>query len=83
MSPAWIAPALLAAGIAALAFAAPRASAAEPDRRQWRIEVCIEDRCELRGVALSGPTACNLDLVSLANTMPKGSRLSCVKEQKR
>ena len=80
MSPGWLALAMAAAGIAALANAAPRAWSAEGERpRQWRIQVCDAAGCELRGKALSGPTACSLDLASLAIVVESGKRLSCVK----
>jgi len=85
MSPAWIAVALTAAGIAALAFGAPRATAAEPERRTWAIERCVADQCDLLPARYSGPTACALDVASerIGRQMPSGVRLSCVKETKR
>lgn len=84
MSPAWIAAALTAAGVVALAYMAPRATAAEPERqppRAWAIERCLDERCEVLGSRYSGPTACAVDAASerLARQQPTGARLACVK----
>ena len=82
MSPAWIAAALTAAGIVTLAYMAPRATAAEPERqppRAWAIERCLDDTCGMLPARYSGPTACSVDLASLANVSPKGARLACIR----
>ena len=80
MNPAWIALGLTAAGIAALAYATPRARAAEPERqeRPWLLWSLEPGRAmpTLRGT-YTVSTACEVDLVSLANVLPKGARLSC------
>lgn len=87
MSPAWIAVALTAAGIVALAYAAPWARAAEqpPAGRAWAIERCHAERCEVLGWRYSGPTACAVDAASerLVRQQMKGTRLVYVKETKR
>lgn len=71
---------LVGIGASAIAFGVKHARAAEGEKpRQWRIEVCTDTGCEFRGAALSGPTACNVDLASLANVLPKASRLACVR----
>ncbi|MFO1080823.1 MAG: hypothetical protein U1E23_09385 [Reyranellaceae bacterium] len=78
----YIAPALLAAGAAcfvAAYFCGPVWAAEKDSAHGWRLLVCRDDACELRGKVLSGPTACSLDLASAANVLPSGSRVSCVK----
>lgn len=84
MSPAWIAAALTAAGVVTLAYMAPRATAAEPERqppRAWAIERCLDERCEVLGSRYSGPTACAVDAASerLVRQQPSGVRLACIK----
>lgn len=83
MSPGWIAVALTAADIAALSWATPRARAAEPERRQWAIERCTAERCEVLPARYSGPTSCNLDVASerIGRQMPSGVRLVCVRRK--
>lgn len=83
MSPAWIALGLTAAGIAALAYATPRARAAENDApRPWVLWEVTPDRAMPRARGTyTASTACALDLASLANVLPKASRLSCVREK--
>ncbi len=81
MSPAWIALGLTAAGIAALALAAPRATAAENEpqgHRSWQLWECEPGKeCRMRGKPL-GKTACLLDLTDLSMKSPRGVRLACV-----
>ena len=83
MSPAWIALGLSAAGIVALAYAAPRAKAAENEpagHRTWQLWSCppvSPTDCRKHGSPL-GKTACELDMASLVNVLPKGSRVACV-----
>lgn len=83
MSPAWIALGLTAAGITALAYATPRARAAEnepPGHRVWQLWSCQPSpgtACRMHGSPL-GRTACEMDLWSLANVLPRGSRVACV-----
>lgn len=80
MTPAWIALAVTAAGVFALAYAAPRARAAEepPGHRSWQLWQCTPgEACRTRGRPL-GRTACLLDLASLTNVLPTGSRVACV-----
>lgn len=84
MSPAWIAPALMAAGAGCLAFAAfalgpVRAAEQPPAGRQWAIERCHGDDCRLLEWRYSGATSCNVDLASVANTAPSAMRLACVR----
>ncbi len=83
MSPTWIPLALAAAGIAALAYAAPRARASEqpPKDRAWAIERCHDDKCEVLGWRYSGPTACAVDAASarIGREQPSGVRLVCIK----
>lgn len=85
MSPAWIAAAIAGAGVFALAFAAPRAKAAEnepPGHRVWQIWECPPNaECRMRGRPL-GKTACLLDLTDLAMKVGDGSRWACVSIQK-
>jgi hypothetical protein len=75
----WSSWAALAAGIVGLAVAAiygPKARAAE---NSWKLWVCEPAKeCELRGKALSGPTACQVDLASATYALPSGTRLACV-----
>ncbi len=86
MSPAWIAPTLMAAGAACLAWAAlalgpARAAEQPPVGRVWAIERCVGDRCEVLAWRYSGPTACAVDAASerLVRQQPSGARLVCVK----
>lgn len=81
MSPAWIALGLTAAGVVALAYAAPRARAAEPERRAWAIERCHDGHCDVLPARYSGPTACNVDIASerIGREQPSATRLVCVK----
>lgn len=82
----YIAPVLLTLGAACLVIAAligPARAAEKDTDHGWLLLVCRDDgACELRGKVLSGPTACSLDLASLANVVPSGARLSCVKVSK-
>ena len=82
MNPAWIAPLMAAAGLAALAVFAPLAKAAEGSKSPpgWTLWSCTDGVCRQHGRPL-GQTACLLDLASLANVLPKGSRLACVRVQ--
>ena len=81
MSPAWIAAGLAAAGIVALAYAAPRARAAELDAaRPWVLwEVSPDRAMPMARGTYTARTACEVDLASLANVLPKASRLTCVR----
>lgn len=73
----WIALACGIVGLAAVALYGPKARATEA--AGWRLLVCEPAKeCELRGKALSGPTACNVDLASATNVVPSGTRISCV-----
>lgn len=83
MSPAWIAAGITAAGIVILAYAAPRARAAEQTPRQWAIERCHDGRRDLLPARYSGPTACNVDVASerIGREQPTGVRLVCVKAE--
>jgi hypothetical protein len=82
---AYLAPAAVLAGLILMVAFGPRAKAADASSREvgpgWRIHECRPGRevCRWHGRVLSSPVACNLDLASLANTLPKGSRLSCVR----
>ena len=87
MSPAWIAPTLMAAGAGCLAFAAlalgpARAAEQPPPGRQWAIERCLADQCEIMAWRYSGPTACAVDISSerIAKQMPTGVKLVCVQK---
>lgn len=81
MSPAWIALGLAAAGIIALAYAAPRARAAEQTPRTWAIERCHDGRCDVLPARYSGPTACNVDIASerIGREQKAGTKLVCVR----
>lgn len=81
LPPRLIAAGLILLGIALLAYAIPRARAAESDRATgYRIQVCPPDGgdCRMRGKVL-GATACSLDLASVQLVVTDGSRLTCVK----
>lgn len=79
----YLGPAVALAGVIVFTVFAPRAKAAqealvEPDRSPpthllWS---CIGVTCKSYGEPV-GQTACQLDAASLANTLPKGSRVSC------
>lgn len=67
----------------ALAFAAPRAGAADskstPGWQLWAKEPG-EPEWRMRGRPL-GQTACLLDMASLTSVLPSGSRVACVRIQ--
>lgn len=79
----YLGPAMALAGFMLVVTFAPRARAAvealvEPDRSPpthllWS---CIGVTCKSHGEPI-GQTACLLDAASLANTLPKGSRVAC------
>ena len=50
----------------------------QADTARWQLMQCDPD-CKPRGKALSSPTACALDLASLANVVPSGTRISCLR----
>jgi hypothetical protein len=87
MSRHWtdIAAAVITAGIVALAWAVPRARAAEHPPRQWAIERCHADQCAVLPARYSGPTACNLDAASerIGRAQPSGTRLVCIRAERR
>ena len=83
MSPAWIAAAVTGAGFACLAWATDAWPAEnEPAARPWLLWEVAPDRAmpRVRG-SYTASTACAVDLASLANVLPAGSRLSCVKQE--
>lgn len=84
MSPAWVAPLMLAAGFACLGIAAG-ARAAEQPPRQWAIERCHADQCAVLPARYSGPTACALDAASerIGRAQPSGTRLVCIRAERR
>lgn len=70
-------------GLAAIVLYAPRAGAAvealqePPSPRTHQLWACAgETSCTPIGRPM-GATACQLDAASLANTLPKGSRVAC------
>lgn len=72
-------------GLAVIVLYAPRASAAiealqePPSPRTHQLWACAgETSCKPIGRPM-GKTACDLDAASLANKLPKGSRVSCQK----
>lgn len=86
MSPAWIAPTLMAASAGCLVFATfalgpARAAEQPPAGRVWAIERCVAERCEVLGWRYSGPTACAVDAASerLVRQQPSGVRLVCIR----
>ena len=83
MSPAWIALGITAAGVVALAYAAPRARAAEQTPRVWAIERCTDAGCDMLPARYSGPTSCNVDIASerIGRQQPNGARLVCVRDK--
>jgi len=50
----------------------------QADTPRWQLMQCDPD-CKPRGKALSSPTACALDLASVVNVVPSGTRVSCLK----
>lgn len=50
----------------------------QADTARWQLMQCDPD-CKPRGKQLSSPTACALDLASLANVVKSGTRVSCLK----
>ena len=72
-------PAIALAGAIIVVTCAPRARAAADHDRSPATHLlgsCQHDACRSHGKAL-GQTACQLDAASLANVLPKGSRVSC------
>ena len=82
-------PAMMLAGLIMVATFAPRARAAvealvEPDRSPptHQLWACTgATTCKPHGEPL-GQTACLLDAASLANTLPKGSKVACQRVEK-
>jgi hypothetical protein len=72
-------PAMALAGALIVVTCAPRARAAADHDRSPATHLlwsCQQDACRSHGKPL-GQTACLLDAASLANAMPKGSRVTC------
>lgn len=79
MSPIWIAAGLTAAGVVALVFAAPRASAVElSSDRPWLLWEWSSERAmpKVRGTNTS-QTGCELDLADVAMKSDAGKRFKC------
>ena len=74
-------PAMALAGALIVVTCAPRARAAADHDRSPATHLlwsCQQDACRSHGKAL-GQTACLLDAASMANVLPKGSRVSCLR----
>ena len=74
-------PAIALAGALIVVTCAPRARAAADNDRSPATHLlwsCQHDACRSHGKAL-GQTACLLDAASMANVLPKGSRVSCLR----
>lgn len=75
-------PAMALAGVLLVTTFAPRARAATDlgddyeTPRTHQLVVCLDMDCKPRGRPMNA-TACALDLASLANTLPKGAKLTC------
>ena len=81
MTRSWLllGPAIALAGAIIVVTCAPRARAAADHDRSPATHLlwsCQQDACRSHGKAL-GQTACLLDAASLANVLPKGSRVTC------
>jgi hypothetical protein len=50
----------------------------QADTARWQLMQC-DPECKARGKQLSSATACALDLASLTNVVPSGTRVSCLK----
>jgi hypothetical protein len=77
-------PVVALAGAMIVVTFAPRARAAADHDRSPATHLlwsCQQDACRSHGKAL-GQTACQLDAASLANVLPKGSRVTCQRTAK-
>lgn len=74
--------AMVLAGVILITTFAPRAKGAQGGRDEYetprthQLVVCVDADCRPQGRPMNS-TACALDLASVANVLPKGSRVSC------
>ena len=79
-----IGPVVALSGVIIFTVFAPRAKAAADDDRSPATHLlwsCQDNACRSHGKPL-GQTACQLDAASLANVLPKGSRVTCQRTAK-
>lgn len=72
---------IIAAGLGLVWYGVARAAEQPPPGRQWAIERCQGEQCEVLGWRYSGPTACAVDAQSerVGKQMPAAVRLSCIR----
>lgn len=77
-----VGPAVALAGVIVFTIYAPRARAADDVGRTPRTHIILECKpnqpCRERGRPV-GQTACNMDIIGVAITAEKGTRLQCVR----